>query len=133
MSKQLWLKQYTPLNLFFMVLACIFFASSAQAATKLGYAANAYGSYIKIGSTVTSGASSVSALGCTSQPGDSNSNTAAAINVPVAASIGTVSTNSSALNISNGTAARSTATISSVNLLSGLILANNVNAVATSQ
>ncbi len=99
-------------------------------AKEIGYLGTAYGTRVMVGSTVTSGRSAVSTLGCTSMAGVTHSNTVASVGVPEL-STGTIDTSVSSEETSTGFATTSSSTIQNVNALSGLITATAVQSVST--
>lgn len=103
---------------------------AAANAQENGYLGSAFGTRVRVGSTVTSGRSAASTLGCTSMPGITHSNTAASVNTPVL-STGTIDTSVSSQETSTAFATTSNSTIQNVNALSGLITATAVESVST--
>jgi hypothetical protein len=105
-------------------------AVSAQTG-EIGYAANAYGTEVNVQSTVTSGRSALSTLGCTSTVGVTHTNTAAGVSVPGVLSSGTIDTTAASQTISTGVASTGSADIQNVSLLGGLVSASAVDSVST--
>src|SRR5579859_6263152 len=89
-------------------------------ATENGFMASAYGTQVKVGTTVQSGRSAASTLGCTSSVGVTHSNTAASVNALVLTT-GTIDTSVSSEATSTGFASTSNSTIQDVNALGGLV------------
>lgn len=108
------------------IVAAIPLAGMAQTQT-IDFGANAYGTQIFVGSTIISGKTATSAIGCTPQTGLVKTNTVASVSVPPTLSTGAVTTSASTV----ATAASSSADIAQVNLISGLVTANEVKAVST--
>lgn len=104
------------------------------AAMETGYAADAFGTQVKVGTTVKSDKTAPVSLACAAQPPASRSNTVATVDLSPAGQTGTVTTSAEALTLSGGvTAARAMSTVQTVNLLGGLITAAEVRAVSTTQ
>jgi hypothetical protein len=99
-------------------------------AKETGYLGTAYGTQVKVGSTVSSGRSALSTLGCTSTAGVTHSNTAASVGVPEL-STGTIDTSVASEATTTGSATTSNSTIQNVNALSGLVTATAVESVST--
>ncbi|HEY2575532.1 MAG TPA: choice-of-anchor P family protein [Streptosporangiaceae bacterium] len=99
-------------------------------AKETGYLGTAYGTQVVVGSTVKSGRSAVSTLGCTSAAGVTHSNTALSIGVPEL-STGTIDTSVSSEATATEFATTSSATIQNVSALGGLITATAVKSVST--
>jgi hypothetical protein len=107
-------------------------ASPAMAKTlKTGFQASAYGTQVNVDSTVQSGRSALSVLGCVSQPGVTHTNTAASVNAPPALSTGTINTSAASETVTGGVASAGSSEVQSVSLLSGLVAANTVTSVST--
>lgn len=103
-------------------------------ALETGYAADAFGTRVKVGQTVTSSETAPTALACAAQPPAETSNTVATVNLSSAGRTGLVTTKAEALRLSgSATAARATSTVHTVNLLDGLITASEVKAVSTTR
>ncbi|HEV2377618.1 MAG TPA: choice-of-anchor P family protein [Streptosporangiaceae bacterium] len=106
-------------------------AMAQVAAAEMGFQGSAYGTQITVGSTVTSGRSALSTLGCTSQTGVTHTNNIASVSVPPLLSTGTVTTSTASQATPGGPASASKATTQSVNVLGGLVTATAVQAVST--
>ena len=67
-----------------IALAATAFGASAASASaqEFSFGASAYGTQVRVGSTVTSGRSALAFLGCTSTAGITHTNTAASAGVP---------------------------------------------------
>lgn len=104
--------------------------TAPASAGKFGFLGTAYGTQVKVGSTVQSGRSALSALGCTSMTGVTHTNTAASVSVPEL-STGTIDTSVASEATSTGIATTSSSTIQNVNALSGLVTATAVQSVST--
>lgn len=116
-----------------VVLAGSVLSQAAPAFAKageIGYQGSAYGTQVNVDSTVTSGRSALSVLGCVSQAGVTHTNTVASVSAP---EITTGTINTSAASQSTGTAvdSSSSSTVQSANLLGGLITADAVTSVST--
>src|SRR2546427_8221413 len=100
-------------------------ASPAMAKTlKTGFQASAYGTQVNVDSTVQSGRSALSVLGCVSQPGVQKTNTAVSVNAPPALTTGTLDTSAASQTTATGVASVSSSNVQSVSLLSGLVSAS---------
>ncbi|HSZ28389.1 MAG TPA: choice-of-anchor P family protein, partial [Pseudonocardiaceae bacterium] len=99
-------------------------------ATENGYLGTAYGTQVVVGSTVKSGRSAVSTLGCTSTPGVTHTNTAASIGVP-GLSTGTIDTSVASAQTDTAFQSTSSSTIQNVSVLGGLVGATAVKSVST--
>jgi hypothetical protein len=99
-------------------------------AMETGFMASAYGTLVKVGTTVQSGRSAASTLGCTSSAGVTHSNTAASVNTAVLTT-GTIDTSASSEATSTGVASTASSTIQNVNALGGLVTATAVESVST--
>lgn len=88
------------------------------------YAGLAYGTRASVASIVTSGESAPVGLGCTTTPGIHRTNTAANVNLAPALTSGTIDT--TADTFASPVEAQTSATVQSVNLLSGLVTASLV-------
>lgn len=115
-------------TLFLVITALLVPASAAaqSSATTLIPGGTAWGTYVKVGSTVTSGRSAVAGLRCGATH---DSNNVAAVNAS-ALSAGAVRTRVDAITINGGPGSRSISVIDDVNLLDGLIRADTVKAVS---
>lgn len=114
--------------------AALLVATGAQASTSalnFAYAGQAYGSYVKVGTVVTSGPTFRASLGaCTAKAGDVNTNSGASTNIPNVLSTGTVSNSVRTSADSSSGTTRSSATVQNVNVLKGLITATTLQAVS---
>lgn len=102
--------------------------SSATSVGPVGYGADAYGSRAVVLGIVKSGATAVSALGCTSTAGLERANTLATLNVPDLVNTGVLNTTASTTATPSASAS---ADVVNVNLLDGLITAQDVKSVST--
>src|SRR5438045_830989 len=73
----------------------------------VGYQASAYGTSVAVGSTVKSGRSALSVLGCTTQAGITHTNTVASVSVPPDLTAGAVNTSAASVRNPDGAAATS--------------------------
>jgi hypothetical protein len=103
---------------------------STAAVLETGYAADAFGTRVQVGTLVTSDKTAPVALACAAQPTSQKSNTVATVDLSPAGQAGLVTTKAEALTLAGGTAARSTSTVHTVNLLGGLITADEVRAIS---
>jgi hypothetical protein len=115
-------------------------ASTAAAATRAAPAPNvketaftgmAYGTEVNVASTVESGRSALSMLGCTATAGIVHTNTVASVGVPGVLTTGTIDTSVSSATTSGGIASSSSSTIEGASLLGGLVAATTVQSVST--
>jgi hypothetical protein len=105
-----------------------------SAALETGYAADAFGTLVQVGTTITSDKTAPVGLACSAQPTSERSNTVATVDLSPAGTTGVVTTTAAALTVQGGgTAAKSTSTVHTVNLLEGLIIADEVRAVSQTQ
>lgn len=110
------------------VAAALSVATPAQAApSPYGFSGVAYGTYVTVGSTVSSGPSARVEVGCTTQSGVVRTNTVASVNAAPAASSGTVTTEVRTVATDTAQATKTRSTVQNVNLLNGLITATAVN------
>jgi hypothetical protein len=102
-------------------------AAIAAATPRVAYAGVAYGSTVRLGTTVQSGRTSVSDL-CTGVAGNANSNSTAATVIPVVGTIGAISTSVSS--VLDGTNPESIANSETggTNLFGGLVHADAIKA-----
>lgn len=101
------------------------------AATEIGYSGAAYGSLVTVASTVRSGRSALSTLGCTSEPGIAHTNSVASVSAPPLLSSGTVQTSVASEATPGGPATVSSATTQGVSALGGLVQATLARSVST--
>lgn len=107
---------------------------STAAVLATGYAADAFGTRIMVGTLVTSDKTAPVNLACTAQPTSQRSNNVLGVDLSPAGQTGLVETTAEALTLAGGTtAARSTSTVHDVILLGGLITADEVTAVSETQ
>jgi hypothetical protein len=100
-------------------------------ALETGFQGSAYGTQVNVNSTVESGRSALSVLGCVAQTGVNHANTVASVNAPPALTTGTIDTSVASKATGTGVASTSSSTIQSANLLSGLVTADAVTSVST--
>jgi len=98
-------------------------------APRFSYQASGYGTQVAVGSLVTSGASALMVLGCTTQAGLHVGNTAVAKNLSPLLTSGTAAITGDTF--ASPVAARTTATTTQINLLSGLVHGSAVRAQST--
>lgn len=106
-------------------------ATQAPAASEIGYAGSAFGTEVNLASTVESGKSALSSLGCTAQTGITHTNSVASVGLPGILSSGTVTTSASSESTATGTAATTSATTEGASLLGGLVSATTIQSVST--
>jgi hypothetical protein len=117
-----------------VVLAGGVFAQAPAASAKAletGYQGSAYGTQVNVDSVVQSGRSALSVLGCVSQPGVQQANTAVSVNAPPALTTGTLDTSAASQTTATGVATVASSNVQSVSLLSGLVSASAVTSVST--
>jgi hypothetical protein len=116
------------------VLAGSVFTQSPPALAKTletGFQASAYGTEVNVGSTVESGRSALSILGCVSQTGLANTNTAASVSLPPVLTSGTIDTRAASETTGTGAAATGSSVVQAVSLLGGLVSATALTSVST--
>jgi len=107
---------------------------SPAAVLATGYAADAFGTRVQVGNLVTSDRTAPVALACTAQPTSQRTNNVVGVDLTPVGQTGVVETTAEALTLGGGTtAARSTSTVHTVDLLGGLITADEVMAVSETQ
>jgi hypothetical protein len=106
-------------------------AGAATAGAGFGYTGSAFGTSVKVGTTLTSGKTSLCGVGCTTTIGAHSSNSAAMVSAPPLLSSGTVATNAVTAAITGGSQVQATSTVEGVSLLGGLVQATTVQAVST--
>jgi hypothetical protein len=99
--------------------------------TETAFQGSAYGTLVTVASTVRSGRSALSTLGCTSQTGVTHTNSIASVSAPPLLTTGTVNTSVASQATPGGPASVSSATTQEVNSLSGLVKATLVQSVST--
>lgn len=105
-------------------------AAPATAATPLlGASASAYGSYVVVGGVVRSGPTAYAGISCTTVFGRSTAGSAAAGDVP-AGWVGATRTSATTTQSPTGHSSRASSTTSGVNLLKGLVHADNVTSTS---
>ena len=117
-----------------LVLAGSVFAQAPAASAntlETGYQGSAYGTEVNVDSVVQSGRSALSVLGCVSQPGVRETNTAASVNVPPVLTTGTLDTSAASQTTATGVATVASSNVQSVSLLGGLVSASAVTSVST--
>ncbi|MGA2132058.1 MAG: choice-of-anchor P family protein [Bryobacteraceae bacterium] len=101
--------------------------------SQTGYSGKALGTMVSVTpgtSGITAGSTAVSSL-CTETAGMSSSNSVAGVSLLPLATTGVIDTSVTSAAVDNGTATTATATVSSINLLGGLITADGVQSVAS--
>src|SRR5207249_9107665 len=107
-------------------------APPSQATTPgLFYTGDAYGSLVKVGSTITSGKTSVVGFGCQTQAGRHVANTIASVNASPVMTTGVINTTGDSTDTGTAQSSQFTADVHDLNLLAGLITATEVKAVST--
>jgi hypothetical protein len=123
-----------------MVAATLGGASAAAAAThaapavkfkETAFTGTAYGTEVNVASTVQSGRSALSTLGCTATVGAGHTNSVASIGVLGELTTGTINTSVSSQSTSTGLASSSSSTIEGASLLGGLVSATTIQSVST--
>ena len=104
---------------------------SRPATSELGYAGDAFGTEVNVASTVKSGRSALSTLGCTDVIGATHNNSVASVSVPGFLTSGTVTTSAASEQTAAGTASASTATTEGAALLGGLVSATAIRSAST--
>jgi hypothetical protein len=100
-------------------------------AKEMSYAGNAFGTEVNVASTVESGRSALSTLGCTDETGIIHTNSVASVGLPGILTTGTVTTSAASETISGGVASTSSATTQGASLLGGLVAATTIQSVST--
>lgn len=106
-------------------------AMARTAATETGFQGTAYGTLVTVGSTVRSGRSALSTLGCTSQAGVTHTNSVASVSAPPLLTTGTVKTSVASEATPGGPATTSMASTEAASALGGLVRAALVRSVST--
>jgi hypothetical protein len=106
-------------------------AMAQAAASETGFTGTAYGTSVKVASTVRSGRSALSTLGCISATGVTHTNTVAAVSVPPLLTTGTIDTSAASEATPGGPASVSTASTEGASALGGLVQATAVKSVST--
>jgi hypothetical protein len=106
-------------------------ANPAPAANEMSFAASAFGTEVNLASTIESGRSALSAVGCTSVAGITHTNSVTSVGVPGLLTSGTVTTSAESEDITGGVASSSTATTEGASLLGGLVAATTIQSVST--
>lgn len=101
------------------------------AAQEYGFAGSAFGTKVDVASTVESGRSALSTLGCTDQTGVTHTNSVASVGVPGVLTTGTVTTSAASEQTSSGPASASSATTEGASLLGGVVSATAIQSVST--
>jgi hypothetical protein len=104
---------------------------AVQTASEFGFAGYAFGTEVNVASTVESGRSALSTLGCTSQTGITHTNSVASVGLPGILTSGTVTTSVASQSTGTGIASTSSATTEGADLLGGLVTATAVQSVST--
>ncbi|MGH9172021.1 MAG: choice-of-anchor P family protein [Acidimicrobiales bacterium] len=106
-------------------------AAGATSPTETCYSGSAFGTQVTIGSTVSSGQSASTQLGCTSVAGLTRKNSVASVSDSTLLDAGVVSTTASSADASGTASAEATVRTEGVSLLGGLVTAKSVTAVST--
>jgi hypothetical protein len=106
-------------------------AAKPGTATEMGFVGTAFGTEVTVASTVKSGRSAESTLGCTDKTGVTHSNSVASVGLPGILTSGTVTTSAASEQTSSGPASASSATTEGASLLGGLVSATAVESVST--
>jgi hypothetical protein len=106
-------------------------AHPGPAATELGFAGSAFGTEVSVASTVKSGRSALSTLGCTSQAGVTHTNSVVSVGLPGVLTSGTVATSAASEQTAAGPASSSSASTEGASLLGGLVSATAIQSVST--
>lgn len=106
-------------------------AASAEGTTSpVGYAGNAYGTKVKIGSTVKSGPTANVTMGCTTIAGQTKQNNTATTSVPGLVSTGTTVNTLKSLADGSTSTMSASSDVQNVSLLAGLITLDALHAVS---
>lgn len=106
-------------------------AHAGMATAELGFAGSAFGTEVSVASTVKSGRSALSTLGCTSQTGVAHTNSVVSVGLPGVLTSGTVTTSAASEQTATGPASSSSASTEGASLLGGLISATAIQSVST--
>jgi hypothetical protein len=104
---------------------------AAPATQEIGFAATAFGTKVSVASTVESGRSALSTLGCTDMTGVTHTNSVASVGAPGILTTGTVTTSAASETVSGGVASTSSAETQGASLLGGLVGATTIQSVST--
>jgi hypothetical protein len=105
--------------------------ASAPTVKETAFSGTAYGTEVNVASTVESGRSALSTLGCTATAGIGHTNSVASVSVPGVLVTGTVDTSVASQTTSTGIASSSSSTVEGASLLGGLVAATTVQSVST--
>lgn len=113
-------------------------ASTAMAKTQaaptvkeMSFAGAAFGTEVNVASTIESGRSALSTLGCTDETGVTHTNSVASVGLPGILTTGTVTTSAASQTVTGGAASTSSAETQGVSLLGGLVGATTIQSVST--
>lgn len=99
-----------------------------------GFAGTSYGSYISTSDkSLTSGPTASSAISCTNSTGKSATNKVAAVNIPAVGSVGAATTSVESLLSTTGKRIEGKSTVTSANLLGGLITAGAITSESSAE
>jgi hypothetical protein len=112
-------------------LATTHTAQAAPTAKEMSFAGTAFGSEVNVASTVESGRSALSTLGCTSETGITHTNSVASVGSPGILTTGTVATSAASETVTGGVASSSSATTQGASLLGGLLSVTTIQSVST--
>jgi hypothetical protein len=103
----------------------------APAANEISFAGYAFGSEVSVASTIESGRSALSTLGCTSEVGVTHTNSVVSVGAPGILTTGTVATSTASEAVTGGVASTSSATTEGASVLGGLVSATTIESVST--
>jgi hypothetical protein len=106
-------------------------ANPAPAANEMSFEGYAFGTEVNLASTVESGRSAPSSLGCTSDTGVTHTNSVASVGLPGILASGTVTTSTTSESVSGGVASTSTSETQGLSILGGLVGATTIKSVST--
>lgn len=104
---------------------------AAPTAKEMSFAGAAFGTEVNLASTVESGRSALSTLGCTEVAGITHTNSIASVGVPGILTTGTVTTSAASQDVTGGVASTSSAETQGASLLGGLVSATTIQSVST--
>jgi hypothetical protein len=104
---------------------------AAPTAKEMSFAGAAFGTEVNLASTVESGRSALSTLGCTEVAGITHTNSVASVGLPGILTSGTVTTSAASQDVAGGVASASSAETQGVSLLGGLVGATTIQSVST--
>lgn len=106
--------------------------SSAAGLPNVGYNAYEYGSYVRLGSVVTSGPTATSGIACTNVAGKTVQGALASATVPGALTVGAVTTTGATTATSTQKRSQSSSKVAGVKLLGGQITADAITTTSSS-